>query len=199
MKLGAGGLESDVWLTADGVPVLDHDGRVRRRPIRVSERAALPAHIPSLADLFDVCGTDFELSLDLKDAAAVGAVLAVAREAGMDPGRVWLCGEDWETVATWRALSADVRLVSSCRLRHMKEGPERRAADLAGAGIDAVNMHATDWTLGLTTLFHRFERHAFAWDAQHSRVLEALLGMGVDAVYSDHVDRMVDALTLSST
>ena len=76
----------------------------------------------------------------------------------------------------------------------MRKGPERRAADLAAAGIDAVNMHATDWTLGLTTLFHRFERCAFAWDAQHSRVLEALLGMGVDAVYSDHVDRMVDAL-----
>lgn len=29
LKLGADGLESDVWLTADGVPVLDHDGSVR--------------------------------------------------------------------------------------------------------------------------------------------------------------------------
>ncbi|MDQ1372669.1 MAG: glycerophosphoryl diester phosphodiesterase, partial [Actinomycetota bacterium] len=26
LKLGATGLESDVWLTHDGVPVLDHDG-----------------------------------------------------------------------------------------------------------------------------------------------------------------------------
>ena len=36
-RLGATGLESDVWLTADGVPVLDHHGkvgtRVRRRRI----------------------------------------------------------------------------------------------------------------------------------------------------------------------
>jgi glycerophosphoryl diester phosphodiesterase len=167
---------------------------VRRRAVRALERTALPPHIPSLADLFDACGTDFELSLDLKDDAAAAAVLDVVAEAGMDPGRVWLCGEDWQTVAEWRSLSADVRLVSSCRLRRMREGPERRAADLAAADIDAVNMHATDWTLGLVTLFHRFERHAFAWDAQHSRVLEALLGMGVDAVYSDHVDRMVDVL-----
>ena len=29
LRLGATGLESDVWLTADGIPVLDHDGRVR--------------------------------------------------------------------------------------------------------------------------------------------------------------------------
>src|SRR4051794_27300736 len=31
LRLGANGLESDVWLTADGVPVLDHDGVLRRR------------------------------------------------------------------------------------------------------------------------------------------------------------------------
>ena len=29
LRLGATGLESDVWLTADGIPVLDHDGYVR--------------------------------------------------------------------------------------------------------------------------------------------------------------------------
>ena len=30
LRLGATGLESDVWLTAEGIPVLDHDGVVRR-------------------------------------------------------------------------------------------------------------------------------------------------------------------------
>jgi glycerophosphoryl diester phosphodiesterase len=157
-------------------------------------RAALPSHVPSLADLFDACGVDYELSLDVKDPTAAGPVVAIAREAGMALDHLWLCGEDWEVVAGWRASADDVRLVDSCRLRRMREGPERRAADLAAAGIDAVNMHATDWSLGLTTLFHRFEVRAFAWDAQHGRVLDTLLAMGVDAVYSDHVDRMVDAL-----
>src|SRR5215210_4524912 len=73
LRLGASGLESDVWLTRDGEAVLDHDGVVggplRKRPIASTERAALPAHIPTLADLFETCGTDFELSLDVKDPA----------------------------------------------------------------------------------------------------------------------------------
>jgi glycerophosphoryl diester phosphodiesterase len=55
LRLGATGLESDAWLTADGIAVLDHDGRVRsgirRRTIARCSRAELPAHIPTLADL----------------------------------------------------------------------------------------------------------------------------------------------------
>src|SRR5881227_3982847 len=73
LRLGATGLESDVWLTVDGVPVLDHDGRVRhrvrRKPIASLTRRELPPHIPALADLYAECGGDYELSLDLKDAA----------------------------------------------------------------------------------------------------------------------------------
>ena len=194
LKLGATGLESDVWLTADGVPVLDHDGKVRRRSIDQVERAQLPEHIPTLAELFDAAGTDYELSLDVKDPAAAAPTIAAARAAGFDLRRLWLCHHDWEQVVAWRALAPDVRLVDSTRLRRIKEGTERRAATLAEAGVDAVNLHHTDWTLGLTTLFHRFGVHAFAWDAQHERVLANVLHMGVDAVYSDHVDRMVGAL-----
>jgi glycerophosphoryl diester phosphodiesterase len=195
LRLGATGLESDVWLTQDGVPVLDHDGRVRRRSIAKVGRADLPAHIPALADLFAACGADYALSLDVKTPEAAGPTIAAARAAGFDLRRLWLCHHEWEQVAAWRELDADVRLVDSTRLNRLRrEGPERWAARLAEAGIDAVNMHHSDWTGGLTTLFHRFEVHAFGWDAQHERILAGLLGMGIDAVYSDHVDRMVGAL-----
>ena len=201
LKLGATGLESDVWLTADGVPVLDHDGEVRsglrRRPVTSLARAALPASVPSLEDLYAACGTDFELSLDVRHAEAAAAVVAVARSAGALP-RLWLCHPDWEQVAAWRALSDEVKLVDSTRIRRMRQGPERRAADLAHAGIDAVNLHASDWTGGLTALFHRFERYCLGWDAQFPRVLAELLGMGVDGVYSDHVDVMVDAIAAAT-
>jgi glycerophosphoryl diester phosphodiesterase len=200
LRLGATGLESDVWLTADGAAVLDHDGVVRtglrKRAISEVERADLPPHIPTLEELYAACGTDYELSLDVKDPAAAPEVLAVARAAGGDDvlRRLWLCHPDWEQVVEWRPLAPAVRLVDSTRLRRIKEGPERRAARLAQVGIDAVNLHRDDWTGGLTTLFHRFERLAFGWDAQHEREIDDLLHMGVDAVYSDHTDRLVHCL-----
>jgi glycerophosphoryl diester phosphodiesterase len=199
LRLGATGLESDVWLTADGEAVLDHDGvvgsRPRRRPIAAVDRAALPAHVPTLGDLYATCGTDIALSLDVKNVAAFDRVVAVAGAAGGAAlGNLWLCHHRWQQVADWRRRCDDVRLVDSTRLDRIKEGPERRAASLAAAGIDAVNMHQADWTGGLTTLFHRFGVLAFGWDAQSPRVLAELIDAGIDAVYSDHVDRMVDAV-----
>jgi hypothetical protein len=41
---------------------------------------------------------------------------------------------------------------------------------------------------------HEHGRAAFAWDAQHRSVLARLVAMGVDAVYSDHVEVMMAAL-----
>lgn len=192
-----------MWLTADGVPVLDHDGkvkaRVRSRPIASVDRAALPAHVPTIEDLYSACGTGFELSLDVKDPAAATAVVDVARAAGDGATeRLWICHPDWELLAGWREELHDVRLVDSTKIKAMRQGPERRAAQLSAAGIDAVNLHYPEWTGGLTTLFHRFGVLAFAWDAQHDRILRNLLRMGIDAVYSDHVDRMVDAFRSSN-
>lgn len=192
-----------MWLTADGVAVLDHDGKVktglRSKPIPDLPRAALPPHVPTLEDLYAECGTGYELSLDIKDPQAAATVVALARAAGGDaPGRLWVCHPDWQLLAEWRKEFNDVHLVDSTKLRAMRQGPERRAAQLSAAGIDAVNLHETEWTGGLTTLFHRFGVLAFGWDAQHERIIRNLVRMGIDGVYSDHVDRMVDALAAAA-
>ncbi len=196
-RLGATGLESDVWVTADGVAVLDHDGVARsglgEQPIPEVCRRDLPAHIPSLADLYAACGSDYALSLDVKDVGAIRPVLDVAEQTGAD-GKLWLCHHDWRMVASWRRLSSDVLLVDSTHVRAMREGPERRAAQLADAGINAVNLHHSEWTADLTALFHHHGILAFGWDAQHDRTLDSLLEMGIDAVYSDYVDRMNGAV-----
>jgi glycerophosphoryl diester phosphodiesterase len=197
LRLGATGLESDAWLTADGEVVLDHDGvvrsGVRRRSIADLARKDLPAHIPTLAELYDAVGADVPLSLDIKDPAAADGVVAVARAAGAE-SCLWLCTPHWEEAAGWKQRWPDVKAIDSTRLKKVKEGLERRGAALSDAGVDGVNMHWTDWSAGKVALVHRFDLVAFGWDCQHRRQLDTLLFMGIDAVYSDHVDRMVDAL-----
>lgn len=198
LRLGATGLESDVWVTSDGEAVLDHDGVVRvglgrKRPIREVRRRDLPAHIPTASEMLDACHGDFSFSVDIKDPDSLVPFLGAVRDIAPHlEESVWLCHHDWRLVATWRPLTS-AKLVDSTRLSRMKEGPERRAATLAEAGIDCVNMHHTDWTGGLVTLFHRFELFALGWDMQHDHVLDDGLRMGLDGVFSDHTDRMMDA------
>ena len=194
LRLGAGGIESDVWVTRDGVAVLDHDGVVRRglRRWRISDlhRADLPEHIPTLGDLVDLVDEALPLSLDLKDQAALPAVIATMRDR--NPERLWLCHPLGDTVEKMRALGSGVRVVHSTRVDRMPGGPERWMATLAAWGIDAVNLRHDDWSGGLVTLAHRFGLLAFGWDLQHAHILESGLRMGLDAVYSDHVDLMVE-------
>ena len=196
LRLGATGLESDVWLTADGEVVLDHDGvvsgRLRKKPIAELRRDELPGHIPTLAELYEHCGTGYALSLDLKAPGTGEAVIAVT--ASVAPSmleRLWLCHPVYEALLPLRDQGA--RLIDSTRLQKIKEGPERRAATLANLGLDGINMHHTDWNGGLVALFHRFDRVAFGWDLQHHDDLRPALRMGLDAIYSDWVDRMIDA------
>ena len=203
-EMGATGIETDAWRTADGEIVLNHDGAVgglptmstRRlfgRSIADLERAELPGHIPTLDEYYEHCGTDLPLSVDVKDSAAFDRLVAVAR-THRAAGRLWACHHDLAVLAHWRSIAADVRLVHSTRLDRLPRGSERHAAELAEAGIDAANMRRDDWTGGLTTLYHRFGVLAFGWDAQHVRQVAELVDAGIDAVYSDYVDRMMQVL-----
>jgi len=198
LKLGATGLESDIWATRDGVLVLDHDGvvksRLRSKPIAEFDRSSLPSHIPSLEQLLQHCGTQYQISLDIKDPVVFETIeqtVANIDESMLE--RMWLCHPSSELLMSKRDSILNCKLVDSTRLGKIKEGPERRAANLAAGGIEACNMHHTDWNGGLVALFHRFNIVTFGWDMQHETVLENGIRMELDGVFSDWPDRMIEA------
>ena len=203
LRLGATGLESDVWLTADGVPVLDHDGAGADRGAaagrsRSCRRDELPGHIPTLADLLAVVGTRRRrhLSLDLKDAGA-GRRRHRARSAATRPRHARPPVAVPPDLDLLTAPARPRRRRAAGRLDPPAPAPGR--ARNAGPPTSPrrrstrINLHHTDWNGGLVTLFHRFERVAFGWDLQFEHVLRPALRMGLDGVFSDHVDVMVDA------
>jgi glycerophosphoryl diester phosphodiesterase len=192
---GARGLETDAWLSADDEVVLAHDQVNRRglRRVRIdrTDAAALAElEIPRLADLYEVCGTDFELSVDVKQREVARPIVDVARRAGAE-AQLWVCSGSVRLLGELRSEGVTCHLVHSTRKQAISVPMERHASDLATARIDTLNMHHTDWTKGLVSLFHRFEVRAFAWDVQEVRYLRAALAMGVDGLYCDRVDRMV--------
>lgn len=199
LDAGVTGLETDVWLSADGIVVCAHDPAVgkglRRHKLASTSAAELAGlGVPTLESVYVELGSRFELSVDVKLPEAALPLLAVARDHDALE-RLWVCSPDVELLRSLRAETPStgprVNLVHSTRRRGIEAPLERHAFDLAQHGIDAMNLHHTEWTAGLVSLFHRFDLKAFAWDAQEVRHLRAVLKMGVDAVYCDHPDRMV--------
>jgi glycerophosphoryl diester phosphodiesterase len=194
LDAGVRGLESDAWLSRDGEVVLVHDASVgrgrRRRKVAAATAAELAElGVPRLAELYAELGTAFELSIDVKDDAVVGPMLAVAAAAGATE-RLWICAAEVGLLGALRAATT-ARLVHSERRDQIRVPLERHAYELSTLGVDAMNMHHGDWSAGLVALFHRFDVLAFAWDAQEVRHLRAVLRMSIDALYCDRPDRMV--------
>ena len=188
------GLETDSWLARDGVPVLVHDATIRppgrRIPVTRRSSAELRAFaVPSLADLYRACGTNFELSIDVEHPAVAIPLVTVAESFGA-VDRLWLCSEDPAILETLRRRSLRVRLVCSTGPRRLG-GLKVLVARLAELKVDVVNLHWADWTMGRVELVHGRGLLAFGWDAQDDAAVDHLLSSGIDGLYGDRPDQLV--------
>ncbi|MEM9563001.1 MAG: hypothetical protein AAGA93_10305 [Actinomycetota bacterium] len=193
IERGARAVAADVWLTADGVPVLDRTGRLggrlRRRTVAKTPAADLPPTTTRLDELLASIGADRPLSLDIRDAGAFEAVIGVARDAASED-RLWLCHPSVATLTPWRP-ETSARLVNIAGYRSLDGGLERRVADLEQRDIDGLRLDHQDWTGGRITLLHRFGRLALATGAVHEREMAALLDAGIDAFYVTRIEASV--------
>ena len=197
IRLGATGIESDTWITRDGIVVLDHDGivkrRLRSRDICQCDKSELPHWIPTLNELYERVGNGCHISLDIKDTSSMESVVQIVGERGV-PEKTWLCHPELNFLENWEQRRHGVNLVHSTRLKQLHKGPERHAAQLREVGISTINMPFTDWNGGLVALFHRFNIFCFGWNLQYPEVISAGLRMGLDGIFTDWPDRAVDAV-----
>jgi len=195
LERGASGLETDAWLTADGQVVLDHDGvkrvaLLRREPIAEVRRDELPSHIPTLEDVYAACGTGFDLAVDVSSQAIAAAVADVARRAGAQD-RLWLVAPHSKVLAGTDAPHRIVTIYAKT-----VRGPRRGKVfgAIHEAGLDGVNTRWPWWTPRFVAEAHDLGLLAFGYDAQAETSIRRCVELGLDAVFSDHVGRMVRVL-----
>lgn len=193
VERGANGISAEVWLTADGVAVLDPSGRIggrlRRRALSRVPADELDPAVPRLEDHYRTIGVDRPLSLDVRDPAAFEPILAVARAVGAEE-RLWLCHQDLGTLTSWRP-ETSARLVNIAGSHRVEGGLERRAAELEQRNIDGLRLPHQDWTGGRVTLLHRFARLALGAGVVYDRETAALIDAGADGVYSARIEPMM--------
>jgi glycerophosphoryl diester phosphodiesterase len=192
---GARGLETDAWLSLDGAVVLDHDGRVGSRggqPIAEVRRDELPAHLPTLDELYERCGVDYALAIDVKDrAVAVAIVEAARRFNALDD--LWLVEPASSTLAHLDLGGAHRAVTVRGNVLRSRQRPTvlKRAK---AAGVEAINARWMWWSRSLVDEVHALGMLAFGYDAQHRPSLDRSVAIGLDGIFSDHVDRMLAAI-----
>jgi glycerophosphoryl diester phosphodiesterase len=192
---GATALETDAWVTADGVVVLDHDGvHNAGRPDQVSitqvQRAELAPHIPTLADLYEHCGTDFDLAIDIKGDGAGEAISRVADAYGA-ADRLWLFTPNLASPESLAAQHPGVTVRGQELQRNVRN---TLIAQLADDGVQVVNARWQFWRRSAVHAVHSYGMLAFAWDVQGPLALWWCRRTGIDGIFSDHVSLLKRAL-----
>ncbi len=196
LTLGARGLESDIALTRDGVPILVHPRLFERgpRPSRI-RREELPVHIPSLHELYLQCGNGFDLALDMAYPAAVDEVVRIA-EQHHAVDRLWLTYWHLSALESWRQRWPNAHLVyPTVPLR--PGGAIRLLDQLVEQQVTALNIHHRFCTARLVSQAHSRGLLIFAWGLRTREPLARLMAHGIDGFFCDDVEGMVEALGLN--
>lgn len=197
LRLGAHGLQADVWATADGSAVLLSEGRVgkrfRRKRVADTVLADLAESDLTVDALLERLPGAYDLMLDLNDPAALDSVVGSIIAAAV-ADRAWISSSDLDLLVPLKSDIPELRTIHVTKLEALPRGPEQHAAQLRKLGIDAVSLPFDEWSGGHVALFHRFTRTAVARGPVHERQMDELLTMGVDVLVSAHVDRMVDSV-----
>jgi glycerophosphoryl diester phosphodiesterase len=97
-------------------------------------------------------------------------------------------------MAAWPRVAPEAHLVESTNLAWMPEGLAARASALAAAGLQALNLHRSQWDEDTLREVRAAGLLAFGWDAQARDDIRKLVELGLDGVYSDHVDVLMAAI-----
>lgn len=194
LRLGADAVEVDVRLTRDGVPVLLHDGTLKRlweqdRPVRSLSsdevRGLTAGGVPTLVDALAAAG-DARLMLDLPgapDRRAVRRIVDVVRECGAEE-RVYYCAGA-ETMLAVRAADPAAEIA----LTWTTLAPPRPAL-LAAVRPRWINYRFALVDRDLTARVHRDGYLLSAWTPDTRRSMRRLLDMGVDSITTNRIDAL---------
>jgi glycerophosphoryl diester phosphodiesterase len=211
---GADGVELDVMLCASGEPVVFHDDDLRRLGGRPDRIAGVPyrvlrdvplaggGNIPTLDEVFEACGPDLLVNVELKvneidprgTTALVDAVAAVVRRRGVQRQVLVSSFNPW-AVWVWRRR---VPAVPAGLLFERASWLPLRQAWLARV-IRPFALHP-EWVLCTPDRVAAWRRRGYmisVWTVDDPAALAACRRMGVDAIITNDPARSRRALAAS--
>ncbi len=204
---GADGLELDVHLSRDGVPVVIHDDTVDRTTngsgavdaLTFPEIRALDAGswfgrqfagelLPTLDEVFQLAGDRLRLNVEIKNAAAGIAVLALMKRYPRTP--VLVSSFDHDLLNVLRRQDSELSLGFLQETSDWQEAVER------AAGCAAESFHPREDLVDaeLITVCRSRRLAVYPWTVDDPQRLAALCHLGVDGVFCNDPERVAGSL-----
>ena len=201
LALGVDGLELDVQVTRDGVPVVFHDATLARLTGRRGRIAQFPRRalreflvrgedIPTLAEVLALVRDRAVVQIELKRGTSVAPVVAAIHRARAG-NKVVLASFEPKLVAEARALAPRIprMLIHDGRLGRPKS-PAERAHRLAGrlAGLGAAGVSLDFRAIPSARFIDALKSRGFCvwcWTVNDPRAMLRLARWGADAILTD--------------
>ena len=204
---GADGIELDLRLSRDGIPMVVHDETVERvtdgrGAVAAMTRAELQAldaggwfapayageRMPTLAEVLEWAGDRLLLNLEMKTAAVADAVLALL--LSFPRVRVLFSSFDHRQLIDLR------RRDPSLQVAFLIDTPFWRQALARAAACGAVGLHPRADRVGrlLVRACRRKGLAVYPWTVDDGAHLKRLLRLGVDGVFTNDPRRIVGCL-----
>ncbi|MXX80830.1 MAG: glycerophosphodiester phosphodiesterase [Chloroflexi bacterium] len=207
LEMGCDGVEIDVRLCADGVPVLIHDDDLSRTTdasgrvadASLASLAAVDAgqgeSVPTLRDALALVNGRMLLIVELKvtpgdDVVALcDAVLKDLSEADAIPW-TWLWSFDSETV-----IELSGRAPHSRRIAHLCIEPTPEVWRIAAEHrLDGISMHGSGLNGDHVAACRAHDIAAFVWTVNEPSDIERCIALGVTGIVGDYPERIQAAL-----
>ena len=193
IEIGVQGIELDVQLTRDGVPVVHHDPNlpVTRLPISslTLDSVRLKSSAPTLDEVLELVDARCELYIEVKAPAAIDAVVE-----RLSTRRSWCAVHafDHRVVAKARLLDAELRTGILLVSYLIDVGAAMRAA-----GAHDLWQQADYIDRELVERVHDAKGRVFAWTVNDVARARELVSLGVDVICTDTPREIMSALIRS--
>ena len=196
LGLGVDGVELDIRSTADGVPVVSHDGNLRRTlgidralsDISSGDLREIAPSIPTFAEVLALIDGRCHLDVEIKEAGVEQGVLD--RLASLPHDRWAISSFDWDILREIRGLdeAAELWVLSLAVSPGALE-----AADGLDATTLAVEQSAI--TREVVTRASEVGRRMMAWTVNDPARAAALAGLGVAVICTDDPASVMSVLS----
>lgn len=208
IEAGAELAECDVHLSKDGVPVLMHDGNLKRttgvdapvESLTVAELTQLDAgswfgadwaseRVPTLVDALRLVKGKLRFVIEIKGGGMAEAVVAALTEAAVSPDEVVVFSFDRSAVARVGELEPLIPTVWLIdEVPTTTEGRRTALRQALAARASGVGLSYKKADAEIVRMAHERGFLVFTWTVNDVAHMKAMIRLGVDAVITDHPD-----------